>query len=482
MILVPDWLKPKKSLPFFHFKHEIILIGLISIVFLLRVGSFSLPFFWDEACTYSRGIFYLAKNGVGIFPGDLVPEISRGHPMLFVFIFSLWYKFLYPSVFGLHLSMALTSSLTVISIYFLAIRVVNGNKTIALLSSLLFLVSPLFQGLYCLVLPEMMLTLFSVLSLIFWIDRRVFLYFICASATILTKETGIIIPATIFVYELIINQKKGLKTALVSLAPVIMFIIFIVIQRIQNGWFFHPFNTSHIDFTFGSIWYKFHHFIEFIFIKQGRIFITILSVLGLFWVKKKVFTNEWILLFLFFIAGLAFSSINFFMIRYILFIFPVFCILVLAITYQLLKKSKYLFPIILVCILMQVFYMKSDKFRYDTDLSYLDTIEVMTDASSFLKDNFSNEISHFSVFPISYYFTDTRYEVFDKKWVDTENNLTMEINLESKPNLNNLSSKPNLIITCQPGMPLPQDPLSIGYQEIKRFSKGFSEVKIYQIK
>ena len=146
------------------------------------------------------------------------------------------------------------------------------------------------------------ISLFSVLSLIFWIDRRVFLYFICASATILTKETGIIIPATIFVYELIINQKKGLKTALVSLAPVIMFIIFIVIQRIQNGWFFHPFNTSHIDFTFDSIWYKFRHFIEFIFIKQGRIFITILSVLGLFWVKKKVFTNEWILLFLFFIA------------------------------------------------------------------------------------------------------------------------------------------------------------------------------------
>ncbi len=69
-----------------------------------------------------------------------------------------------------------------------------------------------------------------------------------------------------------------------------------------------------------------------------------------------------------------------------------------------------------------------------------------------------------------------------KKWVDTENNLTMETNLESTPNLNNLSSKPNLIITCQPGIPLAQDPLSIGYQEIKRFSKGFSEVKIYQIK
>jgi len=477
-----NMLTPNK-LPFSHFKHEIILIGLISIAFLLRVSSFSLPFFWDEACTYSRGIFYLAKNGVGIFPGDLAPEISRGHPMLFVFIFSLWYKFLYTSVFGLHLSMALTSSLTVISIYFLAIRVVNGNKTIALLSSLLFLASPLFQGQYCLVLPEMMLTLFSVLSLIFWIDRRVFLYFICASATILTKETGIVIPATIFVYELIINQKKGLKTALVSSTPVIPFIIFIVIQRIQNGWFFHPFNTTHIDFTFNSIWDKFHHFIEFIFIKQGRIFISILSVLGLFWVKKKeIFTKEWILLFLFFIVGLAFSSINFFMMRYILFIFPAFCILILTIIHQLLIKSKYFFPIILVCILIQVFYMKSDKFRYETDLSYLDTIEVMTDASGFLKDNFPNKISHFSVFPISYYFTDTRYEVFDKKWVEMESNLNMEVNLESKPNLNNLSSKPDLIITCQPGETLLQDPLSIGYQEIKRFSKGFSEVKIYQIK
>ena len=192
MILNPDWLKPKKSLPFSHFKHEIILIGLISIAFLLRVSSFSLPFFWDEAGTYSPGIFYMAKNGIGIFPGDLDPSISRGHPLLFVFIFSLLYKFLYPSVFGLHLLMALTSSLTVISIYLLAIRVINGNKTIALLSSLLFLVSPFFQAQYCLVLPEMMLTLFSVLSLIFWIDRRVFLYFICASAAILTKEAGII--------------------------------------------------------------------------------------------------------------------------------------------------------------------------------------------------------------------------------------------------------------------------------------------------
>jgi hypothetical protein len=364
--------------------------------------------------------------------------------------------------------MALTSSLTVISIYLLAIRVINGNKTIALLSSLLFLVSPFFQAQYCLVLPEMMLTLFSVLSLIFWIDRRVFLYFICASAAILTKETGIIIPATIFVYELIINQKKGLKTALVGFTPVIMFIIFIVIQRIQNGWFLLPGHTSFIDFTFNSIWDKFYHFIEFIFIKQGRIFISILSVLGLFWVEKKIFTNEWILLFLYFIAGLAFCSINFFMMRYILFIFPVFCILVLTIIHQLLKKSKYFFPIILVCILIQVFYMKSDEFKNARNLSYLDTIEVMTDASSFLKDNFSNEISLYVADPFHFYFTDTRYEVFDKKW----------------PNLvNNLSSKPNLVISCQPaGMPFPQDPLSIGYQEIKRFSKGFSEVKIYQIK
>ena len=112
--------------------------------------------------------------------------------------------------------------------------------------------------------------------------------------------------------------------------------------------------------------------------------------------------------------------------------------------------------------------MKSDKFKNVRNLSYLDTIEVMTDASSFLKDNFSAEISLYSVFPINYYFTDTRYEVFDKKWPNLENNL---------------SSKPNLVISCQPaGMPFPQDPLSIGYQEIKRFSKGFSEVKIYQIK
>jgi hypothetical protein len=455
----------QNKLPFSHFKHEVILIGLISIVFILRVSSFSLPFFWDEAGTYSRGIFYLAKNGVGILPGDLDPEISRGHPMLFVFICSLWYKFLYSSVFGLHLLMAFTSSLTVISIYFLTIRVIHGNKTTALLSSLLLLVSPLFQGLYCLVLPEMMLTLFSVLSLIFWIDRKVFLYFICASATILTKETGIIIPATIFVYELIINQKKGLKTALVGFTPIILFIIFIVIQRIQNGWFLLPFHTSFIDFTFNSIWDKFHHFIEFIFIKQGRVFISILLVLGLFWAKKKIFTNEWILLFLYFVAGLAFCSINFFMIRYIFFIFPVFCILALTIVQQLLKKSKYFFPIILLCILIQVFYMKSDKFKYDTNLSYLDTVEVMTDASSFLKDNFSNEISFFCADPFHYFFTDTRYEIIDNKWANM-----------------NKSSKPNLIISCQPGIPLPQDPLSNGYQEIKRFSKGFSEVKIYQIK
>ncbi len=452
---------------FSHYKHEIILIGLVLTAFLLRISSLSLPFFWDEAGVYSRAIFYLAKNGVGILPGDLDPELSRGHPMLFVFISSLWYKFLSPSVFGLHLLMAFTSSLTVISTYFLAIRVVNGNKTIALLSSLLFLVSPLFQGVYCLVLPEMLLALFSVLSLIFWIDRRVYLYFICASAAILTKETGIIILAAIFVYELVINRRKGLKTALVGFTPFILFIIFIVIQRIQNGWFLFPQHTSYIEFTFSTIWNRFHDFIDFIFIEQGRIFISILIVLGLFWVKKKIFTNEWILLFIYFITGLAFCSINFFMIRYILVILPVFCILVLAIFHQLLKKSKFFFPIILVCILLQVCYMKGDKFKYEADLSYLDTIEVLADATSFLNDNFSKEISFYCVFPIHYYFTDTRFEVFDKKWPLQ--------GMDSNP-------KPGLVMSIQPGLILPQDPLSVGYQEIKRFSKGFSEVKIFQIK
>jgi hypothetical protein len=51
---------------------------------------------------------------------------------------------------------------------------------------------------------------------------------------------------------------------------------------------------------------------------------------------------------------------------------------------------------------MQLFYMKSDKFKNDQNLSYLDTIEVMTDASSFLRDNFSNEISLYVADPFHF--------------------------------------------------------------------------------
>ena len=53
---------------------------------------FTLPYFWDELGVYSRAAIHLYEHGPGILPSALPDELSRGHPTLIPFLFSLAFK------------------------------------------------------------------------------------------------------------------------------------------------------------------------------------------------------------------------------------------------------------------------------------------------------------------------------------------------------------------------------------------------------
>ena len=144
--------------------------GLMYFILHQNYGVFDLPFFWDELGVYSQSALYMAEHNLSILPASVPDNISRGHPLLATFIYSLGFKIL-----GTHLWVAKLSS---ILIYFIGI--VYCFKTIQLFTSrfwaflftLVILVQPIFISQSLMILPELLLASIAMGSIYYYLNEK----------------------------------------------------------------------------------------------------------------------------------------------------------------------------------------------------------------------------------------------------------------------------------------------------------------------
>ncbi len=412
----------------FNVKTKPILWAILCLFFLLKINHVFIPLFHDELGVYGQGLFYMIDHGPSMMPGDMIPVLSRGHPLFFVFITSCFTQLLGGSYvvakcFILFLSLAL-----VVATFCLG-KAYFDEKT-ALIAILLLVFQAVFFAQSTLILPEVLLALLTVLSLLFYHKKQFVAYFISASLMLLTKETGLVLLGGIGLHILIVHQfklsKKCLLEGLKWSLPILSFFFFLLIQKLQNGWFLYPYHTGLISFDPQDIASRFFLGIKHLFYDQGRVFIGIAALTAYFRSSHKLSTTQRSNFYL--IAAVigvffAFSSLNYFMARYQLMVLPLLMILFAAVLKQFpyWLKTKLIVPILLG--LSLPFHYSFTGFSTDENMNYLITVRNMQQSITALDSISQNKaVKVLALFPEIWalidprhgYTTNPNYELYDR--------------------------------------------------------------------
>ena len=163
------------------------LLFTFAFLLLLHLPFLRLPYFWDEAGYYIPAAldFYLYKL---LIPVSTLPS---GHtPLVMIYLCLAWSIWTY-SALTTRAAMTLIAASTILSTFALGRRV--AGREVALWSSLLLALSPLFFAQSTLAHLDLAAALFTVLAVLFLLHDKFWLFAVAASLAVLSKETAVVL-------------------------------------------------------------------------------------------------------------------------------------------------------------------------------------------------------------------------------------------------------------------------------------------------
>jgi hypothetical protein len=254
------------------------------------------------------------------------------------------------------------------------------------------------------VLPEMMVTLFALLTIYAHIKRAAWLYIISGSCLVITKESGLVLIVSILLYESFYfafsSHKKPLdllKVIGVTSLPLFAFCLFLLFQHSIHGWYFYPDHLAMQTFDIYQIMSKWMSITYWILIDQYRWILLIALLVA----SLLHFNNKWPISFqsgqlkyltvygLFAFCYLLFTSMNFYSARYLSVLIPFYSLVVaMGVTY-LIKSVAIRWSVtgIAVCFLSYYSWVISRSKADDVSLGYLKYMNIQCAAVHFLEEN-----------------------------------------------------------------------------------------------
>ncbi|MBD3264017.1 MAG: hypothetical protein GF375_02820 [Candidatus Omnitrophica bacterium] len=380
-----------------------------ALVFITKSPFFSLPTFWDEQ-NYIGGTLKVIHNNLNPFV-----EFYAYKPPLVFLLTATCYKIFGEFLVIPRIIIAVFSCLTLWFLFLLGKRLFD--EEVGFFSAIILFFSPLFfaqSGLFTASIPFTALTIATVYF--FTKDNRP-AYTISASLLLLTKETGLLLIASLILSEILylFCIKSGLKSFKTSLARIlhlslalIPFMSWMLANKLMLGWYLWPLHTAPFKHFSPSLWLL-GQICKNTFWRDYRFFF-VLSLLAALIIslrnkslREHIFTKT----FLVFII-LSFITISFFLskgagelhgpnARYFMAIQALLFLFGTASIYALIKR-RLLTRIILasICILMVIAWFPPSKdyiwWEKDLNLRYIDSLAAHKTAIDFLKDNFSRPL------------------------------------------------------------------------------------------
>lgn len=370
-------------------KYNFAFAGLLFVFILVKIPFLNLPFYWDEAWVYGPAARTMAMQTPSLMPDAISSDLSRGHPALYVFTVAIWLKIWGNTPENAHIFALLLSIVLLFSVY--KITANTFHPFAGILATALCAAQPVFLAQSGMVLPEVQVALFSLLSLYFYSKDKIPQVSFFLAALLLTKESGVALLGTFYIFELykIFTDKKIIaKRAFLLLLPLLSFTAFLFLQRVQLGWFFYPEHTDLMNFDFSIIHDKFMQYFSFTFIYQGRNVLFFAGVLFAIIIylknRKPIADKQFVYLWLVFtMLYLAFSSVNFYSARYSLCIIIPFLIVACVIIGQAVQNKIFKAAILLGLIAHFILVNLQRRDNSDQTLGYADCVKLQQEAVIF---------------------------------------------------------------------------------------------------
>ena len=257
-----------------------------------KIYFLALPYFWDESWVYGPALSEMSERIPSLLPGSIDIDLSRGHPMFFHFLGGIWGNIFGNTVTSLH-AFALTISLATVS---MTCYIVNKlvSKRAAILCVILILVQGIFLAQSAMVLPEVLVSLLAITTLYLWSQGRVIQATVLASICLLSKESGaILLPAMGLGYlaNVLLQKKFNWKESFGILGLLAIaclpYLLFLLAQKNKFGWYFYP---NHVDLQAKSaidFQRQLKASIAYTLFAEGRIYLTLLTIIFLSWTQRK---------------------------------------------------------------------------------------------------------------------------------------------------------------------------------------------------
>ncbi len=176
--------------------HPALVFGVIFVgIFLLHLPLLNLPYFWDEAGYYvpvARDLF---------LTGSLIPRttVSNAHPPLVMAWIALWWKCVGFAPVVTRSAMLVVAAFSLLGAFRLAERVANTEVAIA--STLCTGLYPVFFAQSSMAQVDLAAAGFTIWGLCAYLEGSPLAVGVWFSLAVLSKETAILAPAALFVWE-----------------------------------------------------------------------------------------------------------------------------------------------------------------------------------------------------------------------------------------------------------------------------------------
>ncbi len=439
-------------------------------------GVFTQPYFWDELGVYSRSSMYLSEYGLSLLPDSVPDELSRGHPLLCPLYFACAFKLLGCNPLTAHIAAAVLNAIGFFLVF--AILLKNTKPFVAAAATLAIFVQALFLSQSVLILPEMPLMVLTLAAVYFYINDKIWLTAIFIILALQIKESALVLPFAFLVSESLKQRKIFTKNNLyLFVFPVLSFLIFIGIQKIQRGYFFYPLHTSLASSDPYYLNERWQNFKLFFLYQQGHIYfvIALASILLLNLILKfksipNLLKNKMSIYPIIVIGSIAFLVLNYFLSRYTLYFFIFLYIAFFLLVFNLLKEKQNLaYLIALALAVLGIMNWNTDEDYTDIDFSYSQHIQsVQLSIDELNTDSFTNKTIGMD-FPVSAVY-----------W-NSNNGFKLKGNHKMCPLYDSACSK-DFVLLSHPGNMADTTKFNASYTFYKELRKGYAYCRIYKKK
>jgi hypothetical protein len=206
------------------------------VIFLMHAPLLRLPFFWDEAGFYIPAAYDLAHSHTLIAR----TTIDTGHPPLSAAYLALWFTLSGWKPAVARIAMLLLAAFALTNVFLLARRLTRMSVAVA--TTIATAVYPIFFVQSSLAHADMAAAAFTLWGIRLYVEKRLWPSQIAFCLAVLSKETAIITPLAIALWELLQPKTEAVRSrfarASTNLIPAVPLLLWLLYHHHLTGRFF----------------------------------------------------------------------------------------------------------------------------------------------------------------------------------------------------------------------------------------------------